>query len=265
VAPERDLPAPARQPFTRWFRRRGGPAAGGRPQVLLWPDTFTNYFTPSAGRAAVRVLEDAGYEVLVPRAQVCCGLTWMSTGQLTIAREVARRSLAAIHPYAARGIPIVGLEPSCTAALRSDWAKLLPGDERLADLRIRTFAELLEEAGWSPPHETRRALAQIHCHQYAELGQEADLRLLAKAGVEVVIPDSGCCGLAGNFGFERGHYDVSVAVAERALAPAVREAAPGTVVLADGFSCRTQIEQLTGRRAVHLAEVLLPPEEPAGR
>ena len=259
VAPERDLPAPARQPFTRWFRRRTGPS-GDRPQVLLWPDTFTNFFTPSAGRAAVRVLEDAGYAVLVPKGQVCCGLTWMSTGQLKVAREVARRSLEAIHPYAARGIPIVGLEPSCTAALRSDWEKLLPGDQRLADLRIRTFAELLDEAGWSPPHRTRQAIAQIHCHQYAELGQDADLRLLAKAGVEVAVPDSGCCGLAGNFGFERGHYDVSVAVAERALAPAVREAAPETIVLADGFSCRTQIEQLTGRTAVHLAEVLLPPE-----
>jgi Fe-S oxidoreductase len=267
VAPERDLPPPARQPFTRWFRRRGAPLvtdrAGDRPQVLLWPDTFTNFFTPSAGRAAVRVLEAAGYEVLVPRAQVCCGLTWMSTGQLKVARDVARRSLNAIHPYAARGIPIVGLEPSCTAALRSDWEKLLPGDERVADLRVRTFAELLEEAGWSPPHTPRTAIAQIHCHQYAELGQDADLRLLAAAGVEVRIPDEGCCGLAGNFGFERGHYDVSVAVAERALAPAVREAAPETIVLADGFSCRTQIEQLTGRTPVHLAEILLPEEEPA--
>jgi FAD/FMN-containing dehydrogenase/Fe-S oxidoreductase len=258
VAPQRDLPAPARQPFTRWFRRRPAPAGDGRPQVLLWPDTFTNFFTPSAGRAAVRVLENAGYEVLVPRGPVCCGLTWMSTGQLNMARRVARRSLEAIHPYAERGIPIVGLEPSCTAALRGDWPKLLPDDTRVADLRVRTFAELLDEAGWSPPHETRTALAQIHCHQHAELGKDADLRLLAKAGVEVDVPDSGCCGLAGNFGFERGHYDVSVAVAERVLAPAVRAAPPETIVLADGFSCRTQIEQLTGRRAVHLAEVLLP-------
>ncbi|MFB9838781.1 FAD-binding and (Fe-S)-binding domain-containing protein [Actinoallomurus acaciae] len=260
VAPERDLPAPAKQSFTRWFRRHHRAPGGDRKQVLLWPDTFTNHFTPSAARAAVRVLEDAGYEVLVPDGQVCCGLTWMSTGQLTMARRVARRSLEAIHPYAARGIPIVGLEPSCTAALRGDWEKLLPGDERLADLRIRTFAELLEEAGWSPPHRARSAIAQIHCHQHAELGQDADLRLLAKAGVEITRPESGCCGLAGNFGFEKGHYDVSVKIAERGLAPAVRDAAPGTIVLADGFSCRTQIAQLTGREAVHLAEVLLPGE-----
>jgi FAD/FMN-containing dehydrogenase/Fe-S oxidoreductase len=263
VAPERDLPGPARQPFTHWFRRRPARAGQGRPQVLLWPDTFTNFFTPSAGRAAVRVLEEAGYEVLVPRGEVCCGLTWMSTGQLTVARRIARRSLDVIHPYAAKGIPIVGLEPSCTAALHGDWPKLLPGDERLSDLRIRTFAELLDEAGWSPPHHARKAIAQIHCHQHAELGQDADLRLLAKAGVDVEVPDSGCCGLAGNFGFERGHYDVSVAVAERVLAPAVRAAAPETIVLADGFSCRTQIEQLTGRQAVHLAEILLPEENSA--
>jgi FAD/FMN-containing dehydrogenase/Fe-S oxidoreductase len=257
VAPERDLPRPVRETFTRWFGRRPAPA-GERPQVLLWPDTFTNHFTPSAGRAAVRALEDAGYEVLLPRGPVCCGLTWMSTGQLPRARAVARRSLDAIHPYAARGIPIVGLEPSCTAALRADWEKLLPDDPRVADLTVRTFAELLDEAGWTPPHEERRAIGQIHCHQHAELGKAADLRLLAKAGVEVTIPDSGCCGLAGNFGFERGHYDVSVAVAERVLAPAVRAADPQTIVLADGFSCRTQIAQLTGRDAVHLAEVLMP-------
>ena len=264
VAPERDLPAPAEQSFTRWFRRHHRAPGGDRRQVLLWPDTFTNHFTPSAARAAVRVLEDAGYEVIVPDARVCCGLTWMSTGQLATARRVARRSLEALHPYAARGVPIVGLEPSCTAALRGDWEKLLHGDERLADLTVRTFAELLEEAGWSPPHQPRTAIAQIHCHQHAELGQDADLRLLAKAGVEISRPESGCCGLAGNFGFEKGHYDVSTAIAERSLAPAVRDAAPGTIVLADGFSCRTQIAQLTGREAVHLAEVLLP-EEDAGK
>jgi Fe-S oxidoreductase len=128
----------------------------------------------------------------------------------------------------------------------------------VADLTVRTFAELLDEAGWTPPREERRAIGQIHCHQHAELGADADLRLLAQAGVEVEVPDSGCCGLAGNFGFERGHYDVSVSVAERVLAPAVRAADPDTIVLADGFSCRTQIEQLTGRHAVHLAEVLMP-------
>ncbi len=261
VAAERDLPAPAKHTFLRWFRRRTPQAAGERPQVLLWPDTFTNHFTPSAGRAAVRILEDAGYEVLVPSGSVCCGLTWMSTGQLNAARRIARRSLDAIHPYAKRGIPIVGLEPSCTAALHSDWPKLLADDPRVKDLKVRTLAGLLDEAGWTPPRHERRAITQIHCHQHAELGKDADLRLLAKAGVEVEMPDSGCCGLAGNFGFERGHYDVSVAVAERSLVPAVRDADPETIVLADGFSCRTQIEQLTGRTAVHLAEVLLPGPE----
>ncbi len=209
----------------------------------------------------MRVLEDAGYEVLVPGGTVCCGLTWMSTGQLDTARRIARRSLDAVHPYAERGIPIVGLEPSCTAALHSDWPKLLHDDPRVKDLTVRTLAELLEEAGWTPPRRERKAITQIHCHQHAELGKDPDLRLLAKAGVDVEMPESGCCGLAGNFGFERGHYDVSVAVAEHGLAPAVREADPGTIVLADGFSCRTQITQLTGRSAVHLAEVLMPDGE----
>jgi FAD/FMN-containing dehydrogenase/Fe-S oxidoreductase len=263
VAPERDLPAPARESFGRWFRRRAASRGDGRPQVLLWPDTFTNHFTPSAGRAAVRILEDAGYEVLLPSGPVCCGLTWMSTGQLTVARRIARRSLRALLPHAERGVPIVGLEPSCTAAIRSDWPKLLADDPRVDALTVRTLAELLEEAGWTPPRHERRAVAQIHCHQHAELGSEADLRLLAAAGVEVELPDSGCCGLAGNFGFERGHYDISVAVAERGLVPAVRAADAGTLVLADGFSCRTQIEQLTGRKAVHLAEILLPEDPPA--
>ncbi len=261
VAVERDLPAPARESFGRWFRRRTAPSGEGRPQVVLWPDTFTNFFTPSAGQAAVRILEDAGYEVLVPSGSVCCGLTWMSTGQLTVARRVARRSLDALQPYIEQGIPVIGLEPSCTAAIHSDWAKLLPDDPRVAALKVRTFAQLLDESGWKPARRARRAITQIHCHQHAEFGKDADLRLLAEAGVEVELPDSGCCGLAGNFGFERGHYDVSVAVAERGLAPAVRAADPDTIVLADGFSCRTQIEQLTGRTAVHLAEVLLPETE----
>lgn len=272
IAAERDLPEPAAETFTAWFRRRRGPVGDAREasagtsrgrgsgppgtagdrRVVLWPDTFTNFFTPSAGRAAVRVLEDAGYEVLLPSGPVCCGLTWISTGQLGVARRVAERTLRALRPH--RGIPIVGLEPSCTAALRSDLPRLVD-----ADLPVRTFAEFVEEIGWEPPAADRRALAQVHCHARAELDSAADLRLLDRAGVRVEVPDSGCCGLAGNFGFERGHYEVSRAVGERVLAPAVRDAGPGTLILADGFSCRTQIAHLTGRRAVHLAEVLAEP------
>jgi Fe-S oxidoreductase len=266
VARQRALPTVAESTFTAWWDAEPVASRSGSAglEVLLWPDTFTNYLSPEIGRSAVQVLTAAGLRVRVPQRPVCCGLPWVSTGQLSTARRVLRRSFEVLGPFLDAGLPIVGLEPSCTAALRGDWEKLLHGDERLADLTVRTFAELLEEAGWSPPHQPRTAIAQIHCHQHAELGQDADLRLLAKAGVEISRPESGCCGLAGNFGFEKGHYDVSTAIAERSLAPAVRDAAPGTIVLADGFSCRTQIAQLTGREAVHLAEVLLP-EEDAGK
>ena len=156
---------------------------------------------------------------------------------------------------------MVGLEPSCTAVFRSDAAELLPHDRDVARLSRHTvtLAELLAEhtPGWRPPEtESRHAVAQVHCHQHAVLGWDADADVLQRAGLDVERLDSGCCGLAGNFGFERGHYDVSVAVGEQVLLPAVRAAAPGTAVLADGFSCRTQIAQLTGRRAVHLAELI---------
>jgi Fe-S oxidoreductase len=260
IAPERSLPLFARGTFTRWFRRRPAvhsrraTGAGGR-RVVLWPDTFTNYFTPEVGKAAVMVLESAGFEVAIPDAIVCCGLTWLSTGQLDTARKVARRSLDALGPHLDAGATVVGLEPSCTTVLRSDLPELLPSASLLAS-RTRTLAELLVDQGWQPPQGSGDALMQIHCHQRAVLGASADEQLLTRAGIALRPLEPGCCGLAGNFGFERGHYAVSQAVGEQALLPAVRAAAPETVVLADGFSCRTQIAQFTGRRALHLAELL---------
>ncbi len=251
IAPERQLPAFARKPFTRGFR---GSAGGGQP-VLLWPDTFTNYFAPEVGHAAVAVLESAGFTVSVPDGPVCCGLTWLSTGQLDTARQVVRRSLDVIRPHLDAGALIVGLEPSCTTVLRSDLARLLPGSEPLA---VRTLAELLVSLpDWTPPQRTGDALMQVHCHQRAELGASADEQVLARTGLTLLPLPPGCCGLAGNFGFERGHYALSQAVGEMALLPAVRAASADTVVLADGFSCRTQIVQATGRRALHLAELLV--------
>ena len=259
----RDLPAFAPQSFRRWFAGRPAPAAA--PLVYLWVDTFTNAFAPQVGQAAVRVLEDAGYQVRITGENVCCGLTWISTGQLDGARRQLRRSLRALAPALDAGIPVVGLEPSCTAALRSDAAELLPGDRRAAALggAVRTLAELLTSTdGWTPPDLADvTAVAQPHCHQHAVLGWTADASLLRDAGASVKAV-GGCCGLAGNFGVERGHYDVSVAVAETALLPAVRDAGPAATVLADGFSCRTQLEQLAGRTGIHLAELLasrLPP------
>jgi FAD/FMN-containing dehydrogenase/Fe-S oxidoreductase len=241
----------------------GAAAAGARKPVFLWVDTFTNAFSPEVGRAAVAVLEAAGYEVRITGRNVCCGLTWISTGQLDGARRQLRRTLRALAPALDAGIPVVGLEPSCTAALRRDAAELLPGDRRAAALSgaVRTLAELLQSTeGWNPPDMSdisgsKAAVAQPHCHQHAVLGWEADAALLRAAGADVNAV-GGCCGLAGNFGVERGHYDVSVAVAEIALLPAVRAAGAGATVLADGFSCRTQLDQLAGVHGTHLAELL---------
>jgi FAD/FMN-containing dehydrogenase/Fe-S oxidoreductase len=252
----RSLPQFATRSFREWFASR--PARDGAP-VMLWVDTFTDHFTPEVGQAAVRVLEAAGYSVRITGKPVCCGLTWISTGQLNGARRQLRRSLHALDPAVRLGIPIVGLEPSCTAVLRSELAELLPEDPRALQVRAatRTLAELLTETGhWEVPDLSGvRAVAQPHCHHHAVMGWHADSALLADAGAEVKAV-GGCCGLAGNFGVERGHYDVSRAVAETALLPAVRGAEPGTVVLADGFSCRTQLDQLADVPGTHLAELL---------
>ncbi len=251
----RPLPEFAQRSFRRWFAEH--PVAAGDP-VMLWVDTFTNGFSPEVGIAAVEVLEAAGYSVQIPEAEVCCGLTWVSTGQLDGARSQLRRSLTALEPALLAGVPIVGLEPSCTAVFRSDAAELLPEDARAVQVResVRTLAELLTERGWQPPSLAGvTALAQPHCHQHAIMGFGADEALVTGAGASLTAV-GGCCGLAGNFGVERGHYDVSVAVAEQSLLPAVRSAAEDTVVLADGFSCRTQLDQLSDRSGVHLAQLL---------
>jgi FAD/FMN-containing dehydrogenase/Fe-S oxidoreductase len=250
----RPLPEFAPQTFRAWFAERT-PVPGA--PVLLWVDTFTDHFTPGVGKAAVRVLERAGYSVRITAQPVCCGLTWISTGQLGGARRQLRRSLDALAAH--DDVPIVGLEPSCTAVLRSDLVELLPGDPRATRVKAATttLAELLRGThGWAPPRlDDVHGVAQPHCHHRAVLGWNADAELLADAGASIHAV-GGCCGLAGNFGVERGHYDVSVAVAETALLPAVRAASGDAIVLADGFSCRTQLDQLAGRRAIHLAELL---------
>ncbi|MFI7185331.1 FAD-binding and (Fe-S)-binding domain-containing protein [Streptomyces anthocyanicus] len=284
IAGEREVPRLAGETFSRWWRgRRRGPAGTG-DLVVLWPDTFTEHLSPSVGRAAVRVLEAAGLRVALPptlrgRAVVgdgtsrsalalltarrggrgCCGLTYVSTGQLDRARAVMRRTLDLMAPVLETSAPVVVLEPSCAAALRTDLPELLHDDPRAARLaaRVLTFAEALERHApdWTPPQVNLPAVGQTHCHQHAVLGDAADRRLRESAGLTGEL-SGGCCGLAGNFGFEDGHYEVSAACAEDQLLPAVREAPDGAVVLADGFSCRTQLEQLAGVRGRHLAEVL---------
>ncbi|MGQ4382040.1 FAD-linked oxidase C-terminal domain-containing protein [Streptomyces sp. SAS_270] len=388
IAPEREIPRLARETFSRWWsrrfrdrarayvraRKRGRargpfPGFGGSGEtVVLWPDTFTEHLSPNVGRAAVRVLEAAGVNVLLPprvrmewgpvrdvgggagvsgpgsgggvsgavdseaeaevesrfgegvseaeagfgdgasgaldleaevesrfgegvsgapmggggsraavgdgvskglrgfnvflprrRRRVCCGLTYVSTGQLDRARAVLRRTLDLMEPFIEMGTQVVVLEPSCAAALRTDLPELLHDDPRAARLAsaVMTFAEALERHAphWTPPRLDRPVAGQTHCHQHAVLGDTADRRLREAAGLTGDL-SGGCCGLAGNFGFEKGHYDVSTSCAEDQLLPAVRAAPPDTAVLADGFSCRTQLEQLAGVRARHLAEVL---------
>jgi FAD/FMN-containing dehydrogenase/Fe-S oxidoreductase len=258
IDPRRDPPRFAARTFRRWFADH--PSATGDP-VLLWVDTFTDHFTPDVGIAAVGVLERAGFSVRIPDDELCCGLTWMSTGQLDRARKILRRSMTALAPSVAGGIPIVGLEPSCTAVFRSDALDLFADEhdrERAGTVAraTRTLAEFLTERNVNLPDLTGvRAVAQPHCHHHAVMGWSADAALLKRAGATVESV-GGCCGLAGNFGVERGHHDVSVAVAETSLLPAVRAAADDTVVLADGFSCRTQLDQLAGRTGIHLAQLL---------
>ena len=194
----------------------------------------------------------------IPRRAVCCGLTWISTGQLGAARRILRRTAGQLRAAADAGMTVVGLEPSCTATLRSDGLELLgPAEARALAGSVRTLAEVLAATpGWQPPSlRGTRVLAQPHCHHSAVMGWHADEALLRRAGAELTRV-GGCCGLAGNFGVERGHYDVSVAVAETALLPTVRSAAADTVVLADGFSCRTQLADLAGRSGIHLAQLL---------
>ncbi|WP_069765787.1 FAD-binding and (Fe-S)-binding domain-containing protein [Streptomyces sp. LUP47B] len=284
IAPERRIPEVATETFSRWWDRRKAGGAGGDP-VVLWPDTFTEHLSPSVGQAAVRVLEAAGLRVVLPptvhlekapvgdgrtvaldpvsllrgRGRVCCGLTYVSTGQLDRARTVLRRTLDLMAPVLETSLPVVVLEPSCAAALRTDLPELLHDDPRAARLasRVLTFAEALSQLapGWRPPALNRPVAGQTHCHQHAVLGDMADRRLREAAGLTGDLA-GGCCGLAGNFGFEKGHFEVSRSCAEDQLLPSVRQSPEDAVMLADGFSCRTQLEQLAGVRGRHLAEVL---------
>jgi FAD/FMN-containing dehydrogenase/Fe-S oxidoreductase len=258
----RELPRFADQRFTSWFSRRPLSAdPKPRGSVVLWPDTFTNNFEPDVGKAAAAVLDAAGFDVAVPPTNLCCGLTWISTGQLGIAKRVLHRTLTELRPALQSGTPVVVLEPSCAAVFRSDLPELMYGDEdahRLAG-QTYTLGELLRRNApdWEPAHNAAYALVQPHCHQHAVLHYNDERRLLEDAGVDAEVLDAGCCGLAGNFGFEKGHYDISVACAEEKLMPAIRNTDPDTLVLADGFSCRTQIRELApGRRPMHIAQVL---------
>jgi len=254
----RPLPRFASQTFKSWFSRRALQNVGA-PQVILWPDTFNNYFHPEVAQAAVAVLEQAGYQVLVPQPALCCGRPLYDYGMLALARRKLWQILDALRPQISAGIPMVGLEPSCVSVFRDELKSMLAHDSDAARLSGKTFtlAEFLEkEAHFTPPQLNRAALVHGHCHQKSILDFETEEQFLRKMGLDLQIPEEGCCGLAGSFGFERGtKYRVSMQCGERLLLPAVRQRDPHTLVISDGFSCRTQIQQNTGCVPLHSAQV----------
>ncbi len=249
-------PFAARTFRQQWAARPAAPGTG--PAVALWVDSFTDHFDPDVALATAEVLEAAGYRVQVPGADTCCGLTWITTGQLDAARRILGHTVAELAPVVAAGIPVVGVEPSCTAVLRGEALEVVGGrDAEAVAAGTRTLAEQLAATpGWEPPSLAGlQVVAQPHCHHASVLGWSADAALLRRAGAEVTRL-GGCCGLAGNWGVEQGHHDVSVTIAGQQLLPAVAELPEDGVVLADGFSCRTQLDQLAGRRGLHLAQLL---------
>ncbi|MDQ0864818.1 FAD-binding and (Fe-S)-binding domain-containing protein [Arthrobacter globiformis] len=258
----RSLPPLPLVPF-RWSRparRSLTPAAASGPQhgpkVLVWVDSFSDAMAPGIPRDALVVLAAAGADVEIAGPGACCGLTLISTGQLTAAKAKLRKTLDLLIPHVREGRTIVGLEPSCTATLRSDLLELLPDDPRAAELArsVKTVAEFLTSINWTPPQVAEKLLVQPHCHQYSVMGYGADQALLEAMGCDVET-SSGCCGLAGNFGMERGHYEVSENIA-RAGILAKSDAAPDRKIMADGFSCRTQVQDLAGLESRHLVQVI---------
>ena len=258
VAPERSIPVFAPKTFKQWFRERG-PRNLNKPPVILWPDTFNNHFQPKTAQAAVEVLEDAGFRVEVPEPALCCGRPLYDFGMLDLAKRQLRQVLDALRPYIAEGVPVVGLEPSCVAVFRDELANLFPNDENARRLRRQTYAlsEFLEKEDYQPPKLERKAVVHGHCHHKALMGMSDEEKVLEKLGLDFEVLDSGCCGMAGSWGYEKGeHYDVSMKAGERVLLPAVRSADKDALILTDGFSCQSQIKEATDRRALHLAQVL---------
>jgi FAD/FMN-containing dehydrogenase/Fe-S oxidoreductase len=269
IASSRSAPRFADASFRSRFRHRPrteSPADAQR--VVLWPDTFTDRFHPDVGMAAVDVLERAGARVEIPGRWACCGRPLYDYGMLDLAARLLRRTVDVLRPCVRDDVPIVVLEPSCAAVFRDELPAMLPRDDMVHALstQVRTLAQYLEERGFEPPRLEGPAIVQLHCHQKAVVGTDADRRLLDALGLDLSEPEEGCCGMAGGFGFEAGRpYETSIRIAESSLLPAVREADDGTLVIADGFSCRTQIEQGSGRRVLHLAEVLAGAGPGAGR
>jgi FAD/FMN-containing dehydrogenase/Fe-S oxidoreductase len=258
IAQQRSIPKFAKRTFRRWFARRARRNAGA-PRVILWADTFSNYFLPDAAAAATEVLEAAGFEVTVPQRVLCCGRPLYDFGMLDLAKRYLREILTFLESEIRAGVPVVGLEPACMAVFRDEMLNFFPDDELARRLSAQTFlfADFLtRRARWRPPQLAATAIVHGHCHQKALFGMAGDIELLHAAGVDATLLDAGCCGMAGAFGFHPRHYELSVKAGELALLPAVRRAAPDTLIVANGYSCREQIAQCTGRLGLHVAEVV---------
>jgi Fe-S oxidoreductase len=265
IAPQRRITPFARQTFTAWFRQRPPPPAD-REKIILWPDTFNNYFHPEVAKAAVEVLEHAGFAVHVPQGHICCGRPLYECGMIDRARQYLAATMAMLADDIRAGTLIVGLEPACVSVFREELPNLFPQNEQAMRLQrqVVLLSEFLDrKAGdfaFQPLH--RRAVVHGHCHHKSVLGMKAHQAILDRLDLDAEVLDSGCCGMAGSFGFDRDKYEISMRCAERVLLPAVRGAADDTLLIANGFSCREQIVQTTGRQAQHLAQVLrqaLPP------
>ncbi|HKB80868.1 MAG TPA: FAD-linked oxidase C-terminal domain-containing protein, partial [Thermoanaerobaculia bacterium] len=257
VANQRRMPPFATSTFRARFRKRAHPSQGKR--VLLFPDTFNNYFHPQIAEAAVDVLEKAGYSVVIPDRSLCCGRPLYDFGFLKAAKRLLRRNLRALAPEISRGTPIIGLEPSCVSVFRDELTDLFPDDAFARRFQSQVFmlSEFIQnEDGFPVPKLKRKAIVQGHCHHRSVLKFDAEQELFERMGLDAEVLDSGCCGMAGAFGFERTHYDISMKCAERVLFPRVREADDDTLIIADGFSCHEQIVQSTTRKPLHIAEVL---------
>ena len=257
LAPQREMPQLAAVSFQKWAVKQGI-ANDSSPGVVLWADTFNNYFKPETSRAAFEVLTHAGFRVRVPRGHLCCGRPLYDFGMLDRAKQYLQRIMKVLAPEIDAGLPIVVLEPSCASVFRDELRNLFPEDARADRLRRQTFllSEFLQQHAYQPPQLSQKLLLHGHCHHKAIMKMTDEEELLRKTGADLKTLDAGCCGMAGPFGFEQKKYDVSQAIGERVLLPAVRQAAPDTLIISDGFSCREQIQQATGRKALHLAEVL---------
>ena len=269
IAPERELPEFAQQTFREWFRVRGASTVDGQ-RVIIWPDTFNNFFHPEIGRATVEVLEGAGFRPVIPEAMLCCGRPLYDYGMLTLAEHLLRQILDELRDEIRNGTPVVGMEPSCVSTFRDELVNLFPHDKDARRLSRQTYL-LTEFLAEHAPEDLlgdlrgERAIVHGHCHHKAVLQFESETAILDRLQIDYDVLDSGCCGMAGSFGFEADHFDVSQACGERVLLPAIREADPRTLVITDGFSCREMIEQNRLRRPLHMAEVLHMAMERTGR